>query len=207
MYLRFCWRVKRKSGTTMQCEHASTWRLSQWCKQEACFARVTRTWLAANHISVTSSEWARCSKGIAWGSELGSWCQTVILRTDLSIPPSFSWYTVKRSTVCGKISKLGKSEKQHFKQWTNGHFAKTDLQERPYQQQYMQVNSLRKMSFTHRQDSRCPWARLLAHHFKIANFIPSFPDMFRLAPGPPELKTIWPIIEHPNNVTYILIWI
>ena len=62
-----------------------------------------------------------------------------------------------------------------------------------------------KFHFTHRQDSRCPWARLLAQHVKKANFMPSFPDTFRLAPSPPELKTIWPIIEHPNNVTYILI--
>ena len=41
----------------------------------------------------------------------------------------------------------------------------------------------------------------------IANFMLSFPHMFRLAQSPPELKTIWPIIEHPNNVTYILICI
>ena len=37
----------------------------------------------------------------------------------------------------------------------------------------------------------------------IANFIPSFPDTFRFAPIRPESKIIWPIIEHPNNVTYI----
>ena len=47
----------------------------------------------------------------------------------------------------------------------------------------------------------------LLYHPAIANFMPSFPDTFRLAPSPPELKTIWPIIEHPNNVTYILICI
>ena len=42
---------KRKSGT------ASLNKDSQWSKQEACFARVTRVWLAVNHnTSVTSGE-------------------------------------------------------------------------------------------------------------------------------------------------------
>ena len=47
----------------------------QWSKQEACFARETRVWLAIKHnTSVTSGEWVRWSKRIAWESALGS-CQ------------------------------------------------------------------------------------------------------------------------------------
>ena len=30
-------------------------------------------------------------------------------------------------------------------------------------------------------------------NFGIANFIPSFPDMFRLAPSSPDYKNFWPI--------------
>ena len=46
---------------------------SQWSKHEACFAPATRVWLAVNHnTSVTSGEWARCSKRVARASELGS---------------------------------------------------------------------------------------------------------------------------------------
>ena len=46
---------------------------SQWSKEEASFARATQVWLAVNHnISIDSGEWVRCSKRIAWASELGS---------------------------------------------------------------------------------------------------------------------------------------
>ena len=31
------------------------------------------------------------------------------------------------------------------------------------------------------------------NHPSIAHFIPSFPDMFRLAPSSPDSKNIWPI--------------
>ena len=49
---------------------------SQWSKQDACFARATPVWLAVNHnTSITSGECVRCSKSIAWTSELGS-CQS-----------------------------------------------------------------------------------------------------------------------------------
>ena len=45
-------------------------------KQEACFARETRLWLAANHnTSVTSGECVRCSKRTARAGELGR-CQS-----------------------------------------------------------------------------------------------------------------------------------
>ena len=37
---------------------------SQWCKQEACFARATRVWLAVNHNTSATS-----SKRIARSSE------------------------------------------------------------------------------------------------------------------------------------------
>ena len=53
------------------CEHER-----QWSKQEACFARATRMWLAVNQItSITSGERVRCSKRIARASELGN-CQS-----------------------------------------------------------------------------------------------------------------------------------
>ena len=45
-------------------------------QQEACFARASQVWLAVNHKTcVTSVELIRCSKRIAWSSELGS-CQS-----------------------------------------------------------------------------------------------------------------------------------
>ena len=49
---------------------------SQWSKQEACFARVTWVWLAANHnTSITSGDLVRSSKRFVWASKLGS-CQS-----------------------------------------------------------------------------------------------------------------------------------
>ena len=49
---------------------------SQWSKEEACFARATRVWLAVNNnTSITSGEKVRCSKRNARTSELGS-CQS-----------------------------------------------------------------------------------------------------------------------------------
>ena len=46
---------------------------SQWSKQEAYFARATQVWLAVNHnTSVTSGEWAQCSKRIAQAGGHGS---------------------------------------------------------------------------------------------------------------------------------------
>ena len=51
---------------------------SQWSKQEACFASVNQVWLTVNHNnSVTSGERIKCSKSIAWASELGS-CQSYL---------------------------------------------------------------------------------------------------------------------------------
>ena len=69
-YKRNCCSVKRTRGT------ASVNTDSQWRKQDSCFARATRVCLAVKHItSVTSGEGIRCSKRIAWASELGR-CQS-----------------------------------------------------------------------------------------------------------------------------------
>ena len=54
-------------------------------------------------------------------------------------------YCKKGQLFVGQISPLEKEIKQHFKQWTNVHFAKMDLQELPYQQQ--SVNLLRNVGF------------------------------------------------------------
>ena len=49
---------------------------SQWSKQEACFARATRVWLAITHNTcVPYGECVRCSKRIARANELDS-CQS-----------------------------------------------------------------------------------------------------------------------------------
>ena len=44
----FCWNIKQNSGI------ASVNTDSQWSKQEACFARATRVWLAVNHNTSVS---------------------------------------------------------------------------------------------------------------------------------------------------------
>ena len=62
--------TKKKSGT------ANLNTASQWSKQEVCFARATRLWLAVNHnTSGISGEWIWCPKRIAQASERGS-CQS-----------------------------------------------------------------------------------------------------------------------------------